>query len=1501
MKTKINAFLSHNSEDKPVVELIAEWLEDNANISVWLDKWNLIPGDSWQEEIEKALDESQCCTVFLGPNGMGPWQNIEMRSALNARVSENSIRVVPVLLPGAVRPGKESQLPRFLRELTWVVFKYKWNEPEALHRLVCGIEGKMPGRYEGEIQEGICPFRGLEIFREQDRQFFFGREVLVQRLLDKLDGSSFLAVTGPSGCGKSSLVQAGLIAPLRQQSQVALFTPRERPLEELAFALRTCYPKKNKPLVEQLGKRLREGGDILHLIAREILEYWEKKNLLIIIDQFEELFAQTRSEDERKRFISLILDAVDVPSGPVNVIMTIRSDFIGKCAFYRNLNMFVNDHFVQLEPMGMEELRQAIEYPARKVGLRFKDGLINRILADIKGASGELPLLEHALLELYERREGAILLTKIYDEIGGIAGALVNRAKSEFNKLDDSGKNILRKMFTLRLIQPGQGTEDTRRRATKDELLSIGGDVKEVEKILNQWINARLLTSTKDSRDQAVVDVSHEVLIRQWDKIRTWMAEDREAARLIGILRQAASEWKEAEQNPEYLFQGARLVQMEGLVDTNTDDLTKNEIEFVEAGVKMREAIVREKEEQRKKELQSVRELAVAKSKAFRRARIIILIVLIALVSLIYLSYNLNLKEKKVRLEKKEVQLQLAMNNWEKARQARDKGQHLHSFYLFEKAIKLNFDPALHKILLIDMNDYWQRFPLASIFKPEKTIKGGINDVSFTRVLTWSDDNSARIWDVKTGIQVGQSIVHNKNVSGARFNSDGTKILTWSEDGTARLWDAHSGRQIGPALVHKGWVRGALFNYDETKILTWSWDYTARIWDAKTGIQVGQSLVHNKNVYGARFNTDGTKVLTWSEDKTVRLWDANIGKQIGKALEHQEPVLGAIFNVDETKVLTRSEDKTVRLWDIKTSKQLVAPKVHEYAVGEAIFNADETRILTWSHDSTVRQWDINTTKPIELPLIHEDFLEGARFNTKRTRVLTWSEDGTARVWNAETGSQIGQPMEHERVVRLALFNADETMILTWSDDGVARLWNAKIEKNISPQRFKHNKETLMGAIFNASETKVLSWGYDKTARLWDAKTGKQIIPPLEHKDIVWGACFNSSETKILTWTYAKTAHLWDAKTGKQVGPPLEHKEILQGALFNPVKAQILTFSLDGTARLWDANTGKPIGAPMEHKYAVVSAIFNRDGTRVLSCSLDYSVRLWDANTCKQINPILLHNTSVKGARFNTDETKILTWTFGKTAQIWDAYTGKLIGIPFYHEDEINGATFNADETQILTWSKDKTVRLWDVKTGKLIAPHMVHQDEVDGAMFSNDGTQILTWGVDNVSRIWDARTGVQIGPHLEHGRGYVHSATFNADDTLILTCSEDKTARLWDTTGKQIGPSLEHGHYVNGARFNSDETRILTWDADGIAHIWDIGVDWDFPKNKIKLQMMVLTGTRFNLKNHENEIMEPDEWRKINKEYMEFAKEHYKACKYPHANVFRKLFPEEAKKIRKEE
>ncbi len=141
-----DAFLSYNSKDRALVMQIGAWLADEKGMDVWLDQWNLVPADPWQEALEKALDQSKACVVFIGPNHIGPWQHEEMCSALDERVSRKTIRVVPVLLPGANREQREGELPRFLRRLTWVEFQYSVEEEEARHHLVCGINGTSPGK-----------------------------------------------------------------------------------------------------------------------------------------------------------------------------------------------------------------------------------------------------------------------------------------------------------------------------------------------------------------------------------------------------------------------------------------------------------------------------------------------------------------------------------------------------------------------------------------------------------------------------------------------------------------------------------------------------------------------------------------------------------------------------------------------------------------------------------------------------------------------------------------------------------------------------------------------------------------------------------------------------------------------------------------------------------------------------------------------------------------------------------------------------------------------------------------------------------------------------------------------------------------------------------------------------------------------------------------------------------------------------------------------------------
>ena len=296
---------------------------------------------------------------------------------------------------------------------------------------------------------------------------------------------------------------------------------------------------------------------------------------------------------------------------------------------------------------------------------------------------------------------------------------------------------------------------------------------------------------------------------------------------------------------------------------------------------------------------------------------------------------------------------QLARNHWEQSRIARQRGESLTALHFVAEAIRLA--PQLKDTLLLDVRDIQPNL-LVGMFAHQGPVDGAQFSRDESRILTWSDDNTARLWDARTGKPIGPALQHQGAVRGAQFSRDESRILTWSYDNTARLWDARTGKPIGPALQHRAlftarssagtraasspgvmtkrcgcgmrgrarrWARrwstrachGAQFSRDESRILTWSDDKTARLWDARTGQAIGPALEHQGVVRGAQFSRDESRILTWSDDNTVRLWDARTGQAIGPAMQHQDLFNGAQFSRDESRILTWSDDRTARLWE----------------------------------------------------------------------------------------------------------------------------------------------------------------------------------------------------------------------------------------------------------------------------------------------------------------------------------------------------------------------------------------------------------------------------------------------------------------------------------------------------------------------------------------------------------------------------------------------------------
>jgi CHASE2 domain-containing sensor protein len=604
-------FLSHNSRDKSVVARLAVKLK-REGVEPWLDSWNLTPGGRWQEELAAGLRNASACAVFIGPDDIGDWEREELAVASNRAATDRDFRLFLVLLPGVPDRFDADALSPFLSMRTWVDLRAGVDDPRGFQALVNAVHGIPLGPDIAiEPRPGICPYRGLRPFEEDDAEFFFGRDADIQRLLEKLKSTSVLAVVGSSGSGKSSLARAGLVPALRrgalagsEEWEIVTLKPGAHPLDTLAGH------------VAALGLRSRaaDASDELAGDPRtlRLLCAARERPILWFIDQFEEVFTLCRDEGERAQLIANLLHA-STGGGPSIVIATMRADFYPRCAAYPELAQTVSAHQALVGPMDVDGLRQAIEEPALRVGLELEPGLVDTILADVSAQPGALPLLEHALLELWERRRGNVMTLQGYRESGGVEGAVSKRAEAVFDGFSPEQQLIARRAF-LRLTQPGEGTEDTRRRAEVAELVTSGRERGALEEVIRALVAGRMLTTGGEGGGEGWVDVSHEALIRGWPRLRGWIDEDRAGLRIHGRVTEATREWIGAGRDDGLLHRGARLVEATEWSSRHAGALNDHEREFLAASTQLAERERQAEEEQRARQ----RELVDAKRRARR-------------------------------------------------------------------------------------------------------------------------------------------------------------------------------------------------------------------------------------------------------------------------------------------------------------------------------------------------------------------------------------------------------------------------------------------------------------------------------------------------------------------------------------------------------------------------------------------------------------------------------------------------------------------------------------------------------------------------------------------------------------------------------------------------------------------------------------------------------------------------------------------------------------------
>lgn len=429
------------------------------------------------------------------------------------------------------------------------------------------------------------PFRGLRAFQETDAEDFFGREALIDELVDAVDTNRLVAVVGPSGSGKSSVVRAGLLPRLRAAGDeepwfITDMYPGSYPFEELEGALARVAVDRLDGVSDEL--RADELG--LTRVLKRVLPD-DDSRLLLVIDQFEELFSLTNDQATRELFLASLVAAADDARGRLRVVITMRADFFHQPLGYGQFGDLVRDGLVAVAMPTRESLALAVSRPARGVGLDLEPGLVNEVVRDVADEPGGLPLMQHALSELFHLRRGRTLTIDDYHTSGGVLGALTRRADEIYGELNESGRSVAQQIF-LRLVRADESAEDTRRRVRLSELYALGLERSVVDNVLQGFGQFRLLSFDKDPITRGpTVEVGHEALIREWGLLRSWVDEQREDLLLERRLEAATSEWIESDRADTFLLKEGRLAQFEQFADATDVRLTANESTFLQSSI----------------------------------------------------------------------------------------------------------------------------------------------------------------------------------------------------------------------------------------------------------------------------------------------------------------------------------------------------------------------------------------------------------------------------------------------------------------------------------------------------------------------------------------------------------------------------------------------------------------------------------------------------------------------------------------------------------------------------------------------------------------------------------------------------------------------------------------------------------------------------------------------------------------------------------------------------
>jgi WD40 repeat protein len=1328
-------FLSYNSADRGAVIAVRDLLRARG-ITTFLDRDNLVTGLPWPQSLEQGLRGACAVAVFIGRQ-LGAWQKREMWYSLDRQVSEEkqgrAFPVVPVLLPGA------DLTPGFLFSNTWIDLRNGLDSPEAakvLDAIERAIKATAPEvATVGERATMLCPYRGLQAFREEDSAFFAGRSAFARQLFGLILRKDLVAVVGPSGSGKSSVVQAGLVPLLRRQRppawtwDVASFTPGSDPFHRLASAL---IPFLEPELGEtdrltesqKLGDRLARGVARLEaVIDRVIAKSNGTGRLLVVADQFEELFT-IAPEVGRRTFAQVLLRALG--GSPFTLLITLRADFYSQIiTLDRELSDRIASAQANIGALTAEELRESVAVPARLVGLDFEPGLADRVLTDAGWEPGSLPLVEFALTELWSRRHDRILTNAAYNEIGGVTGALAKRAETEFASFAPEEQTAARRLFgrLVRVARPEEGAEDTRQRL---ELQASDAVTEKVAQALARPEVRLLVTGRDDQTRSETVEVAHEALIRNWERLRGWLNEDREFLLWRQRLQVALEGYERSHSDIGSLLRGAPLVESEHWLATRPEDLTDAQRRLVGQSIALREREAVEREQRRRDEIakaQQLKELAEARAdaeqkraaeqerhaaaqagqlKRLRRFSVGLLVLLLLAVSAVTFAF------------------------WQRAL-ARAHQWVAVSGAIEQKDPELSILFAAHGVaatwpwghyVLPEAVDQLHRSILASHVRMTLSGHGGpVSSVAWSpdgqRLVSGSWDGTARVWDPKTGKELltfGQTQPDKTHNTSVAWSPDGQKVATES-----KVWDVASGRE-SLILPDSGEVNSISWSANGELLAMGGWGYLG-IRSPHTGKELFR-LGLNGGGPSFALSRDGERLVAVSAGKTstgkissiyntATVWEVAKHKQ-SVTISDDRGISQVGFSPDGKRLATGNDYGTVKVWDVGSGKELLALAGHVSVISRVAWSPDGKRLASGSWDGSAKVWDAESGNETLTLSGHNSWIYDVAWSPDGKQLATAGKDGTVKVWDVGVGHELLALSEGGHAIESVAWSPDGARLATVSEVGATKVWDAAGKELL----------TLTGGnsravAWSPDGQRLATGGYNDTSKVWAANNGKEILT-LGASEFVRSISWSPDGKRLAVGGEYMYVRVWETGTAKHIRSldPHEANYVNQVA-WSPDGRRLAAATTHGTTLIWETETGRELhilNNNLNNEVGgawVMSVAWNPNGRRLVTGSEDGTAKMWDADTGKLLFSLDGKSGIVDSVAWSPDGGRLVSASWDlhakvQTTQVWDAGSSTKLFTLAGQRDRVTTIAWSRDGRRLATASADGTVQVYSMEIHDLM-------------------------------------------------------------------------------------------------------------------------------------------------------------------------------------------------------